>query len=268
MAVPACLRLADDVLPRVRARAARLLVADGWSQTRAAEVLGVTQAMVSKYLSTPARGDEALLERLAEEVVRSAREPAPASGPSAWCGLLSVGEGRAGSEAALEDLLAAERMLRRDPPLRLVPQIGINLARALPGSQAPEEILAFPGRLVEAGGRLVSPAPPAFGGSGHLARALLHFRSRDAALLALASVRGGPDVRHALAPALLELRRRPKEPDTEAPIRRALDGASRVPRFLHDAGGHGIEPCLYVAGPDARGVAAAILELDARLVKP
>lgn len=266
MAVPACLRLADDVFPRVRARAARDLVAQGWSQARAARHLGVTQAMVSKYLAGAPGSDGPLVERLAEEVVRSADAPAP-DGPSGWCAVLSAGEGRKGADEAMEDLLAAEALLRRGRPLLLVPQIGMNVARALSTARSAQDVLAFPGRIVEAGGRLLSPAPPAFGGSGHLARCLLALREEEGAVLALASVRGGSDVRRLLPKGSALIQRRPGDRDPEAGFRRAVARAPGT-HLLHDPGGHGIEPCLYVAGADARAVAARVLALHERLVNP
>ncbi len=266
MAVPPCFRLADTVLPRVRSEVARRLVADGWSQTRAALSLGISQAMVSKYVAAPAAAQDPLVLRLAEELREEILHPASAAGPSAWCSTLRVTQDRSGGDEALHDLLDAERLLRQDPPLRMVPQIGINLARALPESASVDEVLAFPGRIVEAGGRLVSPAPPTFGGSGHLARCLLHLRRSDPAVFAVASVRGGADVRKALTGEVADIQHRGADTDAEAGFRRAADGHPKA-RAFHDAGGHGIEPCLYLAGPDARGLAAQIFRLHARLVK-
>ena len=191
--LPACLRLADDVFPRVRAHAARRLVAAGWSQARAGAALGLSQAMVSKHLSSPPASD-ALVERLADELARESLQPTAQHDVSPWCETLTQVHGRPEASAALQDFLAAEQAMLAAPPLRLVPQVGLNLALALPGAQGPDDVLAFPGRLVEAGGRLVRPAPPALGGSGHLARVLLALQARAPLVGALANVRGGGDV--------------------------------------------------------------------------
>jgi predicted fused transcriptional regulator/phosphomethylpyrimidine kinase len=266
MAVPACLRLADEVFPRVRAVAAHRLVALGWSQSRAGAALGLSQAMVSRHLATPAPEDP-IAARLAEDLVEALLRPAPAQGPSDWCGTLTIGQDRPGGGEALQDLLAAERLLRDGNPLGLMPQVGLNVARALPEADSPDGVLAFPGRLVEAGGRIVSPAAPAFGGSGHLARVLLARREATAAApdLALANVRGGPDVlaaarRLGWAPAAVARGRSAGE----APV---LQAARKAPTAvaLHDPGAVGLEPCLYVAGPSASEVAARILRLQESL---
>lgn len=268
MAIPACLRLADEVFPKVRAAAARRLVADGWSQGRAAQAVGLSQAMVSRHVAAAAPADP-LVEALAQSLVDEARNPVPATGPSAWCATLSVGQERPGGDAAIADLLAAERALRQANPVAVIPQVGLNLARAIPTATKPDEVLAFPGRLVEAGGRLVSPAPPSFGGSGHLARCLLHLRQRDPALLALANVRGGREVAAATRKlgwnvATVE----GNSSDAEARFRRAADAARKAPDAIHDPGAVGLEPCLYLPGRDAQAVAARVLQLHSALVNP
>ena len=135
MTVPACLRLADEVFPRVRAIAARRLVAQGWSQARAGTAVGLSQAMVSRHLAA-LEPDDPVAVRLAEDLVQSlVAPPVAAHGPSEWCATLTVGQERPGGEEALRDLLAAERSLRAGNPVRLMPQVGLNVARALPGAR-------------------------------------------------------------------------------------------------------------------------------------
>lgn len=266
MPLPPCFHLADEVFPKVRAEAARRLVAQGWSQTRTAQALGLSQAMVSRHVAAgqPAGAMDPLVERLTADLQKELQEGVPAGGPSRWCTALSAPSGN----EPLEDLLAAERLLRASPPLRVVPQIGLNLARATPDATRPEQVLSFPGRIIDAGGRLVVPAPPELGASGHLARCLLHLRRRDPASLALASVRGGP----AVAKAATRLGWRvaqvgPRRGEAESAVLTAIDKAAD-PRTVHDPGAVGLEPCLYLAGADARAVAQRILDLDAALVKP
>jgi predicted fused transcriptional regulator/phosphomethylpyrimidine kinase len=265
MPLPPCFHLADEVFPKVRAQAARHLVATGWSQTRAAQALGLSQAMVSRHVAASPSPAGPLVERLAAELVADLTQGAPATGESRWCVALSASPQ---DNAPLEDLLEAERLLTQAAPLRIVPQIGLNLARALPGAERPDQVLSFPGRIVDAGGRLVAPAPPALGASGHLARCLLRLRRRDPSALAIANVRGGPAMAKAaqkLGWAVAQVG--PRRGDPDEAILRAIDKAAD-PRTVHDPGAVGIEPCLYLAGPDARSVALRILDLNASLNKP
>lgn len=267
--LPACLRLADDVFPRVRAQAARRLVAAGWSQQRAGKAVGLSQAMVSKHLAAPASNDP-LVERLAEELAREALDPASANAEgSPWCTTLTTAGQRPGAEAAVQDILAAERSLLAKPPLRAMPQIGLNVAVALPQADDPDDILAFPGRLVEAGGRLLRPAPPAFGGSGHLARVLLAARRRWGTT-AIANVRGGADVQAAakrLGWSVVRIQRDPAD-TREDPLFTGIVNARLTPGAVHDPGAVGLESCLYVLGPTAAHIAAQLQLLDTALVKP
>jgi predicted fused transcriptional regulator/phosphomethylpyrimidine kinase len=261
--LPPCFHLADEVFPKVRAQAARRLVAKGWSQTRTAQALGLSQAMVSRHVAASPPPADPLVDRLTAELEAELAQGAPANGSSRWCVALSASPG---DDAPLQDLLEAERLLREAAPLRLVPQIGLNLARALPGAQRPEQVLSFPGRIIEAAGRLVTPLPPSLGASGHLARCLLHLRGRDAGALALASVRGGPAVAkaaQALGWSVAQVGAR-RGPDADEAVLKAIDRA-QDPRTVHDPGAVGIEPCLYLAGPDARSVAHRILQLDAKV---
>jgi predicted fused transcriptional regulator/phosphomethylpyrimidine kinase len=273
MTVPACLRLADDVFPRVRAIAARRLVGLGWSQARAGAAVGLSQAMVSRHLAV-AEPDDVVAQRLADDLVQALVSPesaSPAAGASDWCVTLTVGQGRAGGDDALRDLLAAERTLRAANPLRLMPQVGLNLARAIPGAASADDVLAFPGRLVEAGGRILNPAPPAFGGSGHLARVLLARRATQPQTFALANVRAGRDVLAAakrLGWAVAQVPRGAAAADaSEAPVLAAAQSSPKAVA-LHDPGAVGLEPCLYIGGTDASDVAARILLLHDSLVTP
>ncbi|MCA1819153.1 MAG: hypothetical protein LC620_03740 [Halobacteriales archaeon] len=263
MPLPPCFHLADEVFPKVRAQAARRLVAQGWSQTRAAQALGLSQAMVSRHVAAPPPASDPLVDKLTAELEAELLQGAPAAGPSRWCVALSASPE---DNAPLEDLLEAERLLAEAAPLRLVPQIGLNLARALPDAERPEQVLSFPGRIIDAGGRLVTPVPPALGASGHLARCLLHLRKRDPAALAIASVRGGPKVAkaaQALGWTVAQVAAR-RAPDADGAVLKAIDRA-QDPRTVHDPGAVGIEPCLYLAGPDARSVAHRILQLNAKV---
>lgn len=267
--LPACLRLAGDVFPRVRAHAARRLVAAGWSQARAGQAVGLSQAMVSKHLASPPASD-ALVERLADELAREALQPTAQHDVSPWCATLTQAHGRPDAEAALQDFLAAERAMLAQPPLRVVPQVGLNLALALPGATGPGDVLAFPGRLVEAGGRLVRPAPPAFGGSGHLARVLLTMTARAprSPVAALANVRGGTDV-VAKARRLgwaVQAVARDADSTGEDVLLATIAAGRKAVDAVHDPGAVGLEACLYVAGPDAQAVAKKILALDQALV--
>jgi predicted fused transcriptional regulator/phosphomethylpyrimidine kinase len=252
--LPACFHLADTVFPRVRGEAARSLVAQGWSQSKAAEAVGVSQVMVSKYVQRQAETDQVVLH-LAGDLVASSIARAPTDG--SWCDAVRAAQDTAGDEA-LQDLLAAQAMLQAAPPLKVVPQIGLNIARAPAGAATTDQVLAFPARLVAAGHQLVCPSPPAPGGSRHLAAGLLKMQAAGGTNSAAANVLATAQAVAAVHKLGWKIRDLPPGTDPDSRFLAAIDGKTKV---FHDAGALGIEPCLYIAGADALSVAKDILQL-------
>lgn len=253
MALPACFHLAEDVFPRVRADAARRLVAAGWSQTRAADAIGVSQAMVSRYAQQGAEQDPLVL-RLSQDLVASvAGEAMP---DSRWCAALAPT--RTHGDVAMSDLLSAEARLLAAAPVAIMPQVGLNIARASAAAKDIADVLAYPARIVAADTRLLRPAAPTWGASRHLATCLLALRQYDASLHAIANIRGGPAIA-AAAGAHITLA---GEGDREALF---LAEAPHAPRIVHDPGAIGYEPCLYIAGTDAQAVVDTILSIAAKV---
>ncbi len=253
VAIPACFHLADDVFPRVRAVAAKRLVAQGWSQSKTADALGVSQAMVSKYAARDDDEQDPLVMRLVHELIHDLG--APATGPSAWCHTLSQRD-RPGLDDAVADMLAAEQRLLAASPLHVVPEVGLNVARALDGAASAAEVLAYPARIVAAGDRLVRPMPPELGASNHLSACLFALRSQDDSVHAIANIRGGDAIARIARPdATLH-----GDGDRVALFAHAIAG--RAARIVHDPGAVGVEPCLYIAGATASDVVDQILAIN------
>ncbi len=252
MALPACFHLAEDVFPRVRAEAARRLVAVTWSQTRAAAALGVSQAMVSRYVQQ--QEADPLVLRLADDLVASLTDDAAPD--SHWCATLAPPH--AHGDEAMADLLSAERRLLAAAPMAIMPQVGLNIARATADASTIQDVLAYPARIVAADKNLLRPAAPAWGASRHLANCLLALRQHDKTLHAIANIRGGP----AIAAVAGAHRTLDGEGDRETLF---LAQAHHAPRIVHDPGAIGYEACLYVAGPDAQSVVDTILSIASKV---
>ena len=254
MALPACFRLADDVFPRVRAEAARRLVADGRSQSEAAQAVGVSQAMVSKYIAR-ARDDDPLVLRLADDLAAGRT-----GAPDAWCDLLAT---RAGDrEQAALGRSAGRRAspARRQTRSGSCPRSASTSARALPDATGPEGVLAFPARLAEAAGRIVRPRRPPWARQNHLSHCLLTLQHHHD-VEAIANVRGGADVAAAVQACGHPLTELAPGDDVDARFAAAAPHAT----LLHDPGHVGIEPCLYIAGPSAGAVLDILLSIHEAL---
>jgi XRE family transcriptional regulator, thiamine biosynthesis regulator len=203
--------MVDSFLPSMRALVARRLSDDGLSQGRIANLLGLTQASVSTYLSRPDTKHLSSLSRLgvdAEEASAYAalraedlkNNPtfAVATLYSIWNRILGEGDAcaahrseypflatcevcikvfgsaRGHEDAAILHLESALRSIEGSSLfVHVMPEISVNIAYAPEGARSVEEVVAIPGRIVRVRGRARAFLRPEFGASTHLAAILL-----------------------------------------------------------------------------------------------
>lgn len=287
--------VAAHFVPTWRALLARRLHALGLPQVEIAAALSVTQPAVSKILAAREVDEriardprvKASLERVAagiagktlspfqqlleaEALVRALEDRGPICAiheeqmPSLQglgCDVcLRVGAtSLAPEQAALQDLRGAVRVLEATPGLAaLLPHVGTNVARALPGATETSQVAAIPGGLFEMRGAVKVAAPPELGVSRHVAEVLLSVLRHDPSLLACVNL--------APLPALLDAARRSGlrvaevSPQLErAPRALAFEGP--VPDVFHHRGDFGVEPQAYLVGPDATQLALRVQAL-------
>jgi predicted fused transcriptional regulator/phosphomethylpyrimidine kinase/predicted transcriptional regulator len=290
----------DRVLPTVRAMLARRLDERGLTQRTVADHLGVSQAAVSKYLAGDAaveplvRDDPrtvAAVEDVAEGIESGAMDDYDVlaellalvrdledRGPvcelheremPALDGLgcdLCVRGGDAAVDAereTLADVRAAARVLATTPGMaRFVPNVGSNVAAALPDATDERDVAAIPGRIYTSGNRVEVPANPEFGASHHVATAVI----------AAAAV--GPDVRAAVNVAtddeLLVTAREAgldalefdaSYEDRAERLRDRFAAHGSVPDLCFHRGAFGVEPVTYVFGESAVDAAERVAAL-------
>lgn len=278
--------VAQHFAPTWRSLLVRGLDDRGLSQVEIAALLGISQSAVSKHLLGKLGGDPRLERepRMQEAAARVAKGLAEKSmgafealhqaealvrqfedrGPicaiheeevpalqGLGCDLcIRVGSSAlVGEQAVLQDLKAGLRVLEATPGLaRLLPHVGTNLARALPGARDATQVAAVPGRLFEMRGGVKVPAAPEFGVSRHTAEVLLAVLRSDPDRLAVLNL--APD------PALLDrarakgLRVERVAPDVErSPSSLAFAGPA--PDVFHHEGAFGIEPQAYLTARSA-----------------
>ncbi|UIP00389.1 helix-turn-helix domain-containing protein [Halobaculum sp. CBA1158] len=154
----------------------------------------------------------------------------------------------------------------------LIPNVGSNLAECVPDAVDIDDVAAVPGRIFDVKGRATVPSDPEFGVSEHVAGVLLSARDAGLDARAAVNVRYDPALLEALSDAGVEsVEFRPRDGDeTDAgavddPVRAALEAAD--PDLddgvlaVYQTGGVGVEPVLYVLGPDAPTVARVVREL-------
>lgn len=208
--------MAGIFLPAIRQLVARALRSQGFSQSRVSAMLGVTQASVSIYLSSPpkkaydslsslslAKEDaDRYASVLAEDVKRSPVYAVATLG-SLWESLLGRGliceahrklypslaqcdyclreYGSRNSERseALAHVAEAVRVIESASKfVRVMPEVSVNIAYLPSESKEESDVIAVPGRIVKVRSSAKAMLPPEFGASGHMARMLLLVRWR------------------------------------------------------------------------------------------
>lgn len=179
-----------------------------------------------------------------------------------------------GRYQVLESLKEAAARLQQEDLSPLIPEVMSNLAYAAPYAQGPEDVAAFPGRLLPSPQGLLIPAPPAFGASRRLAAVILAVQETQPLLKAAMNVRyfaGLEEIAPLLslkaAPIVLSPENKGREGDSlAAGVAAALKAGEPRPDLLYDRGDGGREPFLLILGPDPQTVAARALALKNALV--
>jgi predicted fused transcriptional regulator/phosphomethylpyrimidine kinase/predicted transcriptional regulator len=286
----------EEFLPTLRSLLAEELRDRGLTQSEVAELLGISQSAVSKYVHGEVERNErlldderllALVERLGEGLTEGEMRPVQALVEiEVFIRQLEEGDllaqlhQEAVPELAEYDggafdvhdpdsaIRTAERTLasvRQGLTVventggfaRYIPAVGSNLVECLPDATDIEDVVAVPGRLIDLKGRVEIPAQPEFGVSEHVASVLLAAREHGSDARAALNVRYDP--------TLLERLEREGhsavEFDAELRLDEAIaDAIATQPDadVLYQTGGFGIEPVIYVLGPDARTVAETV----------
>ena len=124
-----------------------------------------------------------------------------------------------------------------------VPEVGINLAYALPAAETPDDVCAISGRIVRVGRGAQAVGPPAFGASRHVARIVLAAMAFDPARRAAMNLRydeGLVDRAREVGLSLgtFDRSQEPAETKTmEWGTREAIRSAETFPDVIYDLGG-------------------------------
>ncbi|NJF25235.1 thiamine-phosphate synthase family protein [Thermococcus sp. Bubb.Bath] len=279
MKTPA-LYIAEELMPFLRAKLAEFLYSGGMTQAEIGEYLGLTQAMVSKYLAGKYRSPPGpVAERLiaiAEEGARfilygGSKEDAIVLISRRLVELLQSGflckyyaEYAGISEEAcrsiysvqrhrgevLEELaLALRRLLEIGGFGKLIPEVRSNFAYALNTPSSNGDVAAVPGRITVVKGKPFA-LPPEFGVSNFTAGLLVEIGKIRPEVRSVLNIRAGGDVEAALKRAGMKAVRVKTGglPEEEA-IRRIAEVFRDAPHdAVVDEGGHGVEPMVYLFG--------------------
>jgi len=293
--------ITDLLLPVLRYLISKNLTSEGMSQQKIAENLGITQAMVSKYLksgdATLEKFDERLkrrIESIASEItgmiLRGAsnreiseylcracfnlregahlctlcKELLRSSEDCDVCMKIRSAETLGERFEILEDLTRAIELLENSPEaVKLMPEVRMNIAMTSKSATSPEEVAAVPGRLIEVMGAIRAPMKPEFGASRHISRVLLEVLKRTGKR-AICNIKFDERVLRALEKLKMKYQFVERGQRTEE-ITELLEEVEEDVDCIIDPGGFGIEPVAYVLGDRATEVVEKIAKI-ARLI--
>ena len=289
----------DEFLPTVRSLLAGELRERGLTQSEVAEVLGISQSAVSKYAHGDVTTNDriaaddrvtTLVEELADGLAAGDVTPVQAlielevliRDLERGGDLLAQLHEEAVPELAdhgagfrvhdpESDLRTSERVLsslRRGLRLlentsgftTLIPAVGSNLIACTPDADGVDDVAGVPGRIFDVKGRAMVPSDPEFGVSEHVATVLLAARDHGADAAAAINVRYDPDLLDALLEGGHVAAEFDESDDVASSVGAAIEDDPDA-TVLYQTGGMGIEPLIYVLGPDAEAVAETVRSL-------
>jgi len=245
--------LEEDIFPEVHSYVVHSLSSNGVSQSKIALKLGITQAMVSKYLAKEVREND-IVKDIAEKMV-AVFDDSPEEvtkyiitvcfelmQSGKLCNLCAEKNGLKNCKACMnvmpderkeivDNIKLAVNLIEKENPIELVPNVMMNIAMRIRTAKTKVDVASIPGRIVRVNNKMKASNAPEFGTSNHLAKKLLE-NSKFRAII---------NIKY--------------DKDMEKKIRQnKID-------VIFDKGGFGIEPCIYVFGEDAVDVARKVVRL-------
>ncbi|RLA90901.1 MAG: bifunctional hydroxymethylpyrimidine kinase/phosphomethylpyrimidine kinase [Deltaproteobacteria bacterium] len=176
----------------------------------------------------------------------------------------------------LQQLASAVARLQTGGIESLIPEVQSNLGYATLYAAGPQDVAAFPGRILKGPQGLIIPRAPEFGASSHIAAVILTALRTHPQLRAAMNIRFFEELER-LAPLLhfkvasfdrsdepLDIKA--KEGSTLAwGVATVLKSAEPPPDLIYDRGEWGKEPMIRVLGPDPNTVAEKVLALNQAL---
>ncbi|MBN1109136.1 MAG: bifunctional hydroxymethylpyrimidine kinase/phosphomethylpyrimidine kinase [Methanomassiliicoccales archaeon] len=167
----------------------------------------------------------------------------------------------------LDAVRAGVRELEERLPPELVPEVGMNLAYALPYPQGYDEVCGVQGRLVRAGERVRMAGEVCFGGSRHIARVVMAASAAEPRMRCALNLRFSEERIEMIRSFGLQVGHfdRLGEPEAVSSMEwgtaEAIREMGHVPDVIFDRGGPGKEPMIRVLGEDPGHVLSKVRPL-------
>lgn len=170
------------------------------------------------------------------------------------------------------DILEGLRILEAsDSFVDIVPQIRTNIVTCDATAKSSEDVAAVPGRITIIDGRARALVSPQFGSSSHTSELLIQSRKIWPTIRSCLYVSGGEQVTKAAkrngfkVVHLQESESTPKKMIESIKSSEPLPGPKTAYPAIHSPGDFGVEPILYLFGPDAKQLSEKCVKLSMSL---
>jgi len=179
----------------------------------------------------------------------------------------------------LMNLEKAKALLEANPEVKmLVPEVGMNIAMAIPYVESVGDVAAIEGRIVKTSEGVKAAGNPKFGCSSHLARYILEIIKHDESKRAAINLKFSDDILKTLEKwgMTMSLYDRKKEPEDTKKVngmtvpwgvKEAIKNVGKVPNVIYHRGDVGKEPIIVVLGEQAYDVARLAVKLAKEIEK-
>ncbi|MDN7023524.1 phosphomethylpyrimidine kinase [Methanoculleus sp. FWC-SCC1] len=169
----------------------------------------------------------------------------------------------------MRSLEQAVGMLAQSMDVRLIPEVGMNIAYALPDPRSRDDVAAVQGRIVKLGDQVHPVGTVAFGASDHVARIVMTAMKFDPAIRSAANIRFSEALLPEFDTMMFEVCSfdRASEPPGVQTMDWGVASCCRdgMPDVIYDRGAVGKEPMIRILGEDPGIVAHNILKLSTRI---
>jgi len=173
----------------------------------------------------------------------------------------------------LTNLEKAKALIEATPEVAmLIPEVGMNIAMAIPYAQDIDEVAAIEGRIVKTSEGARAVGSPKFGCSSHLAKYILEIIKHNEKKMAALNLKFSDDTLRILeqrnmTTSFYDRKKEPKEikmvEGMTIPwgVKEAIKRVGKVPDVIYHRGDIGKEPMLVIFGDQANELAKLIVEL-------
>jgi hydroxymethylpyrimidine kinase/phosphomethylpyrimidine kinase len=154
----------------------------------------------------------------------------------------------------------------------LIPEVGCNIASAIPGAAGMDEVCAIRGRIVKLEDRAYAVGCPAFGASSHVARIVLAAMHHDPQIKAAMNIRYSKDILQVIRDMGFEVAffDREHEPPgvttmewgTDYAIKNYKHTHNRIPDAIYDLGAVAKEPMIRLLSQTAVDIARMAVQIS------